>query len=230
MIINCSNLDCSNIFESVKGSVYCPECVVAGKALVKEERAQFLNCRNKNCNKVFVSSGSSYFCPDCQKALIKEDPNESGKVVGAGLIDRICATPECKQLFFGNADAFLCPICERIAQKARAESDDDAYWRIKNFLNEHPHATIDEIHVYTKVSIYKIKKFLEEGKFQLVLLPKCTLCGKALTNGRYGQSICLDCSNSLKGTATPKNSFPSPVSPRSSGTPGKERKYGFGRD
>jgi hypothetical protein len=233
MIQNCFNPECKAVVDaSQTNSLYCPTCLAENEKKKKESplaapEAYFAQCIAPECGKTFECTGRSYFCPDCEKAQAANPTKTTGSFV------RICVTPECKQVFHGAENSFLCPLCERIQEKAEQETEESIYSKVKDYLLEHPYATVDEIHVCTKVSINKIKRLLEDGKFQLVLLPKCKQCNGPIPNCRPGQDMCVNCVQKMREQLGLP--LTAPVTPASSSLGGgrsdssKNRKYGFGR-
>jgi uncharacterized Zn ribbon protein len=215
----CLNPKCNQLFESIRlGELQCPHCrgvrdLLGDKRKAQEKPAQsvtevlsvktendielsetaFIRCLNVKCSQPFHSDGHMLYCPNCAKADEKK-PEKTFSSKGA----KVCATPECRQVFYGVGDSLICPLCERIQKKAEQESEEDSYEKIKDYLIEHQNATVDEIHVATKVPINRVKKMIDEGRFQLVLMPKCKQCNGPIVNGRPGQEMCLGCLQKMR--------------------------------
>jgi len=79
----------------------------------------------------------------------------------------------------------ICPQC-------RKEEEED-FKRVKDYLYEHPGATLPEVANATKVSPEKILRFLKEERLEIVgesnIILECERCGKAIKTGR----LCDEC-------------------------------------
>lgn len=96
----------------------------------------------------------------------------------------------CKKLFQHISGPPICYEC-----KAQEEKDFD---RVKEYLKEHPRATLSEVAEETEVSVERITKFLKEGRLEITqssgIMLKCEKCGRPIPGGR----LCKACSSQLK--------------------------------
>ncbi|TDX58893.1 flagellar protein [Orenia marismortui] len=96
----------------------------------------------------------------------------------------------CKKVFAAVQGAKICPNCLR--------EEEDQFVLVKDYLWEHPGATIKELHEATEVEERIIKKFVKEGRFLQIngvdITVECERCGTAIRSGRF----CEDCSQKLQ--------------------------------
>jgi len=76
----------------------------------------------------------------------------------------------------------LCPVCR--------DEDEQEYKRVKEYLYEYPGATMTQVSTELNVSVEKIKRFLKEGRLEIVnddpnFILQCEMCGKSIKTGRY---------------------------------------------
>jgi len=98
--------------------------------------------------------------------------------------------PRCGKIFVYTS-IMLCPDCRR--------EDDEDYNKVRDYLYEHPKATIDRVSNETGVSTKKIIRFLREGRLMLSkdninIILRCERCDKPIRSGRY----CDECAKELK--------------------------------
>lgn len=96
----------------------------------------------------------------------------------------------CGRLFNYIGGVPLCIACK--------EDDEEEFKRIKKYLQENPGATISQVASELDVSIEKIKKYLREGRLEIVgdegiPILTCEKCGKPIKTGRF----CNECSRNL---------------------------------
>ncbi|ADQ41183.1 Flagellar operon protein YvyF [Caldicellulosiruptor acetigenus I77R1B] len=79
----------------------------------------------------------------------------------------------------------ICPQC-------RKEEEED-FKKVKEYLYDHPGATLPEVSNATGVSPEKILRFLKEERLEIVgesnIILECERCGKAIKTGR----LCDEC-------------------------------------
>ena len=108
----------------------------------------------------------------------------------------------CGKLFASNGSE-ICPAC--------IEEMDEQYKLVRDYIYEHPKATVPEVADATGVDEKTIFMLLKEGRLELRepgLGLECERCGKAITSGRF----CADClkeigqglSDGLKATVSVK--------------------------
>jgi len=102
----------------------------------------------------------------------------------------------CGNLMDGRLGS-VCPDC----RKQEAEAFD----RVRAYLREHPQANLREVSEGAGVDPDQIRRFLREGRLELVGDPDalhCERCGASISTGR----LCSDCLRELEaaaGTAPP---------------------------
>jgi flagellar operon protein (TIGR03826 family) len=84
----------------------------------------------------------------------------------------------------------LCNECKR--------QDEEDFKRVKEYLYDHPKATIYEVSNELDISVQRIKNYLKQGRLEIIgdegnLILECELCGKSIKTGRF----CEECTNSL---------------------------------
>lgn len=91
----------------------------------------------------------------------------------------------CGKVFQANEFTQVCQNC--------TTQDESEYGELREYLIEHPRASIYEVATNLDISINKIKYFLREGRIEIVekvnrfLL--CEECGQPIRSGRY----CEEC-------------------------------------
>lgn len=103
--------------------------------------------------------------------------------------------PKCGKLFV-YSHRNLCPQC--------LKKDEENFDRVREFINNNPKATIEEVSEGTDVSVKKILEYLKEGRLMLQnnntnIILNCELCGEPILTGR----ICPKCSSKFKKNLIP---------------------------
>ncbi len=97
---------------------------------------------------------------------------------------------KCKKIFAPTMNSKVCPAC--------IQKEEEQYKIVKDYLWDHPGATILQIHEATGISEKLIQKFVREGRFLQIngvdLMVECERCGKKISSGRF----CTECRNKLK--------------------------------
>ncbi|MCT4611962.1 MAG: MerR family transcriptional regulator [Clostridia bacterium] len=83
----------------------------------------------------------------------------------------------------------ICPDCER--------QDEEDFEKVKDYLDDNPSTTVQEISDETEVSIRRITRYLKEGRLEFIQggspLLTCEKCGAAISTGRF----CQNCMKAL---------------------------------
>lgn len=99
----------------------------------------------------------------------------------------------CGKLFAGN-DASLCPDC--------VKEDEDLLRKIRDYLGNHPNASMMELVEQTGVPVEKVMSFLRAerlilrtggGAGQAAMTLTCRSCGTPISSGRF----CKNCADAL---------------------------------
>lgn len=98
--------------------------------------------------------------------------------------------PKCGKLFVYR-HRNLCPEC--------LKKDEKAFDRVREFLNDNPHASLEEVSNATEVSTKNVLEYLKEGRLMLRndnvnILLNCEICKEPILSGR----LCEKCSNKFK--------------------------------
>ena len=85
------------------------------------------------------------------------------------------------------------PLCNDCKQQ-----DEEDFKRVKEYLYEHPKATIYEVSRELDISVQRIKSYLKQGRLEIIgdegnMVLDCELCGKSIKTGRF----CEECTNAL---------------------------------
>ena len=92
----------------------------------------------------------------------------------------------CGRLFQTNGIKERCPIC--------IDHDEEDFSKIREYLYVHPFAKIFEVSINLDISINKIKRFLRDGRIEIVekdnQFLKCEICGKSICTGQYCDECC----------------------------------------
>jgi len=87
----------------------------------------------------------------------------------------------CGRFFESNGWSTFCPMCQKQLE--------EEYCKIREYLYIHPGAKVFEVSVVLEISIYKIKRFLKEGRLEIIeknnTFLKCEDCGKSVCSGKY---------------------------------------------
>ncbi len=98
--------------------------------------------------------------------------------------------PHCGKLFAFDGKNKLCPVCRN--------SEEDDYQKVKDFLWDHPNASIEEVHIATEVERELIIKFVRDGRLvaegiDFDFMIECERCGQPIMSGRF----CAKCQQDL---------------------------------
>lgn len=97
----------------------------------------------------------------------------------------------CGRLFNALADETICPACRRAL--------DDKFQEVKEYLNEHVNATVEEVSRENEVSVKQIKQWIREERLTFAEGSldgiECERCGKLIRTGRF----CDECKNKVAG-------------------------------
>lgn len=85
------------------------------------------------------------------------------------------------------------PICLDCKQE-----DEANFKRVKEYLYEHPGASLYDVSKELEISVQQIKTYLKEGRLEIVgeggnMFLECEKCGKSIPTGRF----CKDCTNEV---------------------------------
>ncbi len=110
--------------------------------------------------------------------------------------------PECGRLYL-DTGSDLCPECVR--------EEDRQFDLVKEYLEEHPNAVVDEVSEMTGVAKERIVKFLRvgrltQGSVQGFVL-RCEVCGAVIETGR----LCRRCMSGFEDAASPASRKRDPV-------------------
>ncbi|WP_425448020.1 TIGR03826 family flagellar region protein [Dethiothermospora halolimnae] len=91
------------------------------------------------------------------------------------------------------------------------QSDEEEFRRVKEYIYEHPGATIHEVSEETEVSKNKILKFLRAGRLEIKgddanLILDCERCGKSIKTGRFCNQCTAEMQREFKSAVAPKKS------------------------
>ncbi|MFZ5968981.1 MAG: TIGR03826 family flagellar region protein [Bacillota bacterium] len=113
---------------------------------------------------------------------------------------------ECGKIFSYEGFSRVCPRCR--------QKDEDAFRIVKEYVYDHPRATITEVAEETGVDEDKILRYLREGKLEIVgdgstLVLGCERCGKGITTGRFcdacAREMEVEFKKGLNQSAAPKS-------------------------
>ena len=100
-------------------------------------------------------------------------------------MSKLISCSRCVKFFETDGWQTLCLDC--------IEQDEKDFRRIREYIYEHPGAKIFDVSLNLDVSIAKIKRYLREGRLEIMeknnLFLKCEMCGKPICSGNY----CDDC-------------------------------------
>ena len=97
----------------------------------------------------------------------------------------------CNKVFNFLGGVPICPQCK--------EKDEEDFVKVKKFLYENPKATMAEVSEGCDVSVERIKKYLRDGRLEIVggeegnIVLDCEVCGKPISTGRF----CKHCSDAM---------------------------------
>ena len=88
--------------------------------------------------------------------------------------------PRCRGLF-NSALGSVCPKCEK--------ADEDRFILVRQYIEDHPESTIQEVVEGTEVSAKRILQYLREGRLTtsagLAGELDCMKCGEPVSSGNY---------------------------------------------
>lgn len=104
----------------------------------------------------------------------------------------------CGKVFnYYNFGPKICPDCKK--------KDEEDFKRVKDYLYEHPGASMTELANILEVSVAKIKRYLKEGRLEIVegsnFILSCERCGASIRTGRYCDSCMKELTTELKSAA-----------------------------
>lgn len=99
----------------------------------------------------------------------------------------------CGRLFNVLANERLCPSCRQKLE--------DKFQGVKEYLNDHPNASVDEVSTENDVTVKQIRQWIREERltFSKDSLEgiDCEMCGKIIKTGRYCDSCKMKLANNL---------------------------------
>ena len=98
--------------------------------------------------------------------------------------------PQCGKVFAFDGTHKVCDVCR--------EDEEIKFQRVKEYLWEHPKASIDEVHEETEVEKELIIKFVKDDRLvaegiDIDIVLECERCGSPITSGRF----CNKCQQEL---------------------------------
>ncbi|WP_058486032.1 hypothetical protein [Defluviitalea phaphyphila] len=104
----------------------------------------------------------------------------------------------CGKLFQYNGISQYCPVCMRY--------DEENFKKIKEYLYEHPKATLFQVAEDLDIPVKMIEHYLKEGRLEIVesenLFLKCEICGTSIKSGRYCDKCVRYLDSDLKKAAS----------------------------
>jgi len=93
------------------------------------------------------------------------------------------------------------PICSECKQE-----DEANFRKVKEYLYDHPKASLFEVSRELEISVKQIKAYLKEGRLEIVgeggnMFLECERCGKAISTGRLCNQCSNEVTNDIKSTA-----------------------------
>ncbi len=96
---------------------------------------------------------------------------------------------KCGKMFNYVMGPFICPVCR---DKGEAE-----FQKVKEYVREHPGATVNEVSDICEVPVSQIHQWLREERLELAegsaIILQCETCGAPISCGRY----CEKCKRDL---------------------------------
>lgn len=96
---------------------------------------------------------------------------------------------QCGKLFLYNGSQSVCPEC--------FAKDEQEFETVKNYLWDHPKASLQDVSEATGVKEERVLKYLREGRISLAdgsgIKLECEICGAEIAYGR----ICGKCAKTL---------------------------------
>ena len=107
--------------------------------------------------------------------------------------------PQCGRIYKFTGRA-LCPKC--------VQEDEKEFELVKQYLREHPGASIAEISEETEIEEQKVISYLRDGRLQLVpgqtgILLHCERCDVQILSGRYCDRCLKDIRSGFGGRVDP---------------------------
>lgn len=109
---------------------------------------------------------------------------------------------KCNKIFNYIGGAQICPDCK--------QEDEEDFKKVKEYLYDHPKASMYEVSKELNISIQRIKGYLKEGRLEIVgdggnMFLECERCGKSISSGRYCNECSKDVSNDFKSVTDQMN-------------------------
>ncbi|WP_058485997.1 TIGR03826 family flagellar region protein [Defluviitalea phaphyphila] len=101
---------------------------------------------------------------------------------------------KCNRLFQYVTGRVICPACK--------EEEEKVFKKIKEYLYEHPKATLVQVSQETGASIPTIKHYIREGR--LIITPEspigieCERCGTMIKTGRFCEKCAYEIERDMK--------------------------------
>lgn len=97
---------------------------------------------------------------------------------------------KCGRVFAYTGGPNLCSRCDD------SNNDEEDYKKVKNYLYDHPGATIIEVSEATEVAERKILKFLRDNRIEIReddnMLLDCERCGVPIRSGRFCDACTIE--------------------------------------
>ncbi|NLM12279.1 MAG: MerR family transcriptional regulator [Epulopiscium sp.] len=107
---------------------------------------------------------------------------------------KIVNCERCGKLFEYNGISNYCPIC--------MQYDEANFQKIKEYLGEHPKATVIQVATDLDIPLKMIKKYLREGRLEIVeaenFFLECEKCGAPIKTGRFCEQCTRDLDSNVK--------------------------------
>jgi flagellar operon protein (TIGR03826 family) len=104
---------------------------------------------------------------------------------------------QCGKLYGNVGGSSICPKCH--------EAEEEVFRTVKEYVYDNPKATISQVSTELDVSVAKIKRYLREGRLEIVgdsnMFLECLSCGKAIKTGKVCSGCAHDIANSFEDTA-----------------------------
>lgn len=117
---------------------------------------------------------------------------------------------KCGRVFAAGFGEKICLECK--------EKEDEMFTVVKDYIYDHPHATVKEISQETEVEEETILRYLREGRIEVaedsLSLLTCEKCGKSIKSGKYCNECAAKLSNALNtalDNARAKNAYTGPI-------------------
>jgi len=104
----------------------------------------------------------------------------------------------CGKVFdYNGIGAKLCPVCKKI--------DEEDFKRVKEYLYEHPGASMTEVSSVLELPVSQIKRYLKEGRLEIIdnhhFVLQCERCGVSIKTGRYCEDCLIEITKNLRSVA-----------------------------